>query len=94
MSIETREDGVWFRAKKVPTALYSEALELVKNKIVSGVSPGFTSIPRYENGVRVFDEIQINEISLAGRPSYESSLVHARESSQPKYRPRPPELFK
>lgn len=88
-----RDDGIYFKCKKVGTEIYKEALNLVKNKIVGGVSPGFSAQPKYENGKRTFSEIQINEISLCGNPAYESSFVHAREKDNKKKTYLPPECF-
>ena len=48
LSFEKRSDGLWFRIKKVGTQAFKEASELVANKIIGGVSPGFRAHPIYE----------------------------------------------
>jgi len=95
LSFELKEDGLWFRCKKAATGIYDEALKLVKEKIIGGVSAGFSARPVYDGETRKFNKLFVTEISLCGNPAYSSSFVHAREKNPTlKYKHLPPELFK
>ena len=78
-----RDDGLYFRIKKVGTKIFDEARELVKSNIIAGVSPGFRASPVINENKRSFKKIYLDEISLVGNPAIDSSYVHARENGIP-----------
>lgn len=82
MSISRKEDGVYMKLKAVDTGLFKEAYSLVRSGILRGLSPGFLGIPKYRNGRREFDEIDISEVSLTGKPCYGDTYVTAREQQE------------
>lgn len=83
LSFVKRDDGLYFRLKKVDTKIFDEARELVKNQIIGGVSPGFRAEPVFTGNTRSFKKIYLDEISLVGNPAIGSSYVHAREAGIP-----------
>lgn len=91
---QKRDDGLYFKIKKVGTKIFDEARELVKTNIIGGVSPGFRASPIINENKRSFNKIFLDEISLVGNPAIDSSYVHAREkipnSNKINY---PPEIY-
>ena len=79
LSFERRDDGLWFKIKKVPTSIFEETSRLVQNKIIGGVSPSFDAVPTYQKNIRCFNKIFLKEISLVGKPAYSQSFVYERE---------------
>ena len=92
---QRREDGLYFRLKKVGTKIFDEARELVKTSIIAGVSPGFRASPVINENKRSFSKIYLDEISLVGNPAIDSSYVHARAKDLPKSKKTnfPPEVY-
>ena len=63
----------------------------LRKAFLKGVSPGFDSDARWENDIRVFDKVDLSEISLVGQPAYgDSTFVTARDKSNINY---PPEFY-
>ena len=91
MSLERKADGVYMRLKAVDTSFFKEAYSLVKAGILKGLSPGFLGIPKYRNGRREFDEIDISEVSLSGKPCYDDTYLTAREQQEECF--LPPEFY-
>ena len=81
---EKKDNALHFELRPVKTGSFAEARELCKSKIISGVSPGFTAVPFYEDGKRKFKKIIINELSLTSNPAIDSSSVHTRSKDLPK----------
>ena len=79
-----RDDGLYFRLKRLGTRLWDDTRELIKNKIFNGCSAGFTAEPIYKDNIRTFDKLTLNEVSIVDTPAYESSYVHARSKDLPK----------
>ena len=92
---QRRDDGLYFRIKKVGTKIFDEARELVKTNIIGGVSPGFRASPVINENKRSFKKIFLDEISLVGNPAIDSSYVHARAKDLPKSKKTnfPPEYY-
>ena len=91
LEVFKRDDGLYFRLKKSASNLFKECLTLCKEGILKGVSPGFDSDARWENDIRVFDKVDLSEISLVGQPAYgDSTFVQARDKSNINY---PPEFY-
>lgn len=78
--LEETQAGLRVRGKVTAgTQKGSEALALVKDGAVSGLSIGFRSRgDRIENGVRVLSEIDLLEISLVTIPAADSARIDAR----------------
>ena len=91
---ERRGNALWFDLRPVKTNSFEEARQLCKEKIITGVSPGFTAIPEYKNGKRYFKKMIINELSLTSNPAIDSSSVHTRSKDLPTGKALfPPELY-
>ena len=84
LSFERKSDGLYFRLKNLGTRLWDDTREMVKNKLLSGVSGGFRATPIYENNVRKFDSLILDEVSVVNQPAYESAYVNAREKTEDK----------
>ena len=95
-NLEMKQDdiGLFFQVNELPeTELARETRELCKKGIITGASVGFLSISeRIEKEIRVFEEIEVFEVSLVPRPYYESSEVTARDNKEPEFKPLPPEI--
>lgn len=81
---QKRDNALWFTLNPVKTGSFEEARQLCKDKIITGVSPGFTAVPFYKDGKRRFKKMVINELSLCSNPAIDSSSVHARSKDLPK----------
>ena len=90
---QKRDDGLYFKIKKVGTKIFDEARELVKTNIIGGVSPGFRASPVINENKRSFKKIFLDEISLVGNPAIDSSYVHARENKPNTNIIYPPEVY-
>ena len=91
LQVFKKDDGLYFKLKKSATDLFRNVYTLAKEGILKGVSPGFDSDARWENDIRVFDKVDLSEISLVGQPAYgDSTFVTARDKSNINY---PPEFY-
>ena len=91
LEITKRDDGLYFKLKKSATDLFKNVYTLAKEGILKGVSPGFDSDARWDGDIRVFDKVDLSEISLVGQPAYgDSTFVNARDKSNINY---PPEVL-
>lgn len=95
LEMKTDDTGLYFRVSKLPeTDLAKDTMTLVENEILTGVSVGFKSLSeRQDQNVRVFEEIEVFEISLVPRPYYSSSEVAARSKDNLEVKLKPPELI-
>ena len=60
-----------------------EALELVKAKILQGLSVEFIATKQhYQNGVRIIEKAILSGIGLVDTPSYAGATVEARHKKQ------------
>ena len=82
LEIKTDDQGLMFDLKNLPdTELAKETRELIKKGILDGASVGFMpEKERDENGMKVFESIKLYEISIVGRPYYDSSEVESRHN--------------
>ena len=93
MKLERKEDGLYFKASPLETDFFKETRSLVKSGVLSGVSAGFYALRSVmEGGIKIFKEIQLEEISLCAKPAYGSSFVEARKK-ETDFKPLPPELY-
>ena len=76
-NLETKSEGVYLSCHKLPdTRDARDALTLVKEGVLSGMSVGFRSISdEIENKVRVFKKIHLMEVSLCCWPVYQSAKI-------------------
>lgn len=96
LEMQSDDTGLYFRVSTLPdTQLAKDTITLVKNEILTGVSVGFRSVSeRMDDNIRVFEQIEVFEISLVPRPYYESSEVQARNNEDNlKVKLKPPELI-
>jgi len=96
LEMKTDNVGLHFRVTKLPdTDLAKDTITLVKDEILTGCSVGFKSLSeRQDQNIRVFEEIEVFEISLVPRPYYSSSEVEARnELPEGQMKLKPPELI-
>ena len=96
LTFETTSEGLKFMSKKIDTELWRETRELIKQKILRGVSVGFRSLKEELQGkVLIYKEIALHEISLLIAPAYESSSLAARQRKNKtlKNKDLPPECF-
>lgn len=95
LEMKADDTGLFFRVTKLPdTDLAKDTMTLIKDEILSGASVGFRSVTeRMENEIRVFEEIEVYEVSLVPRPYYQSSEVAARSKENLELKLKPPELI-
>ena len=91
LQVYKKEDGLYFKLKKSATDLFKNVYTLAREGILKGVSPGFDSDARWDGDIRVFDKVDLSEISLVGQPAYgDSTFVTARDKETINY---PPEVY-
>ena len=97
MAVGLDKTGLYFSVSELPkTELSRETAELVKRGILSGASVGFRALSEsIENKINTFKKIMLYEVSIVGRPAYQSSKVTARskENKTLKNKQLPPECF-
>jgi len=80
---ETRDEGLFFRAKLALSDLANSVYELLKNGAVNKLSVGFSPLEhRDENGVIVRTRTRLREVSVVAKPAYSlASVLAVREES-------------
>ena len=59
-----------------------DTLELVRRKVLRGLSVGFVAIrERVEAGVRIVSQARIDHIAVVDRPAYPSAVIEARSAA-------------
>lgn len=86
LTLELREDGLYFEAELPNTTLGNDCLELVRTGELNATSPGFvcdTSKWEYRNDfdLRQIVKARVAEISLTNIPAYPATYVEQRNES-------------
>ena len=92
LMFEKDNTGLLFRATALSTDLWKETMELIRKKVLSKMSIGFSVLKESETEDMVtYDRIVVWETSVVLWPSYSSSSVEARNKKETKL--LPPELL-
>lgn len=93
LNFKKDDQGLMFSATPLTTPLWSETLELINKKVLSGMSIGFRAEKhRIENNVTIYEDIVIYESSIVCWPAYSTSTLESR-AKEKLPEPLPPELF-
>jgi len=86
VSLEERSDGLYGSWRAVEGPIGDQALSLVREDVLRGLSVGFRPLGpgrRDEDGTLVRTSCHLDEVSLTRAPAFESALVLAVRSAPP-----------
>ena len=87
LEVEAKPDGLHVRAELADTTLGRDTLELVKAKVLRGLSPEFVAVEAsMAGGVRRIRKARLVGLSVVDTPAYPEAEVEAR--AEAKWTPR------